>query len=101
MFAPVAVVILLFLLEGVSMLGFEKGLAERPPVVTRKLIQLANSDVIPPNASVYLSLTDTPNPRMYWAAYFLRQHPLFGTGLVAYSAIQNAQDGMNWRITLE
>ena len=31
---------------------------------------------------------------MYWAAYFLRDHPLFGSGLVAYSAIQNAQDGV-------
>lgn len=93
-YAALVIAVLWIAFEVVSMLGFEKKLAERPPVVTRKLIQLANSKLIPPGASVYLSLTNTPNPRMYWAAYFLREHPLYGSGLVAYSAIQNAQDGV-------
>lgn len=96
-FVPIAVGVigLLFVLMGVSMVWFQTTLAQRAPVVTRRLIQLANStDILEPGSSVYLSLTRQPNPRMYWTAYFLRDHPLHGSGRVAYSELHNAEDGV-------
>lgn len=99
-FAPAAILIFLFLLLGASMAWVQAALAERAPVVTRKLLQLSNSDLIPPNASIYLSLTKRSNPRMYWAAYLLRDHPLYGNGLVAYSSLTNAQEGVVYDFAL-
>ncbi len=91
---PTLMIVFLFLLLGVSMFWFQNTFAQRAPVVTRKLIQLSNSqNILAPNASIYLALTRRPNPRLYWAAYFLRAHPLFGDGRVAYSEIHNATKG--------
>lgn len=92
--APVAVTLFWLGLASGGAAGYQLILAQRDPVVTRRLIQLSNSDLLPPNASIYLSLTRVSNPRMYWAAYFLRAHPLFGNGIVAYSEINNTQDGV-------
>jgi hypothetical protein len=93
-FAMTAALVFLFALGALGMFSFQSALAQRAPVVTRKLIQLANSrNILTPRASIYLSLTRRSNPRMYWAAYLLRDHPLFGNGQVAYSTLRNAQAG--------
>lgn len=100
LFAPIAVLLLLLTLLGTSMAWFETALAVRSPPVTRKLLQLSNSNLIPTNASIYLSLTNNSNPRLYWAAYLLRHHPLFGNGTVAYSKLENAREGVVYDFAL-
>ncbi len=93
--APLVVVGFLVLLLSTSMIWFETTIAQRPPVVTRKLIQLTHSpDLLPPNAPIFLSLTRNPNPYVFWAAYLFRDHPLYGQGRVAYSDMHNARAGV-------
>ncbi len=100
LFVPIVAVLILFFLMGGSMVWFQTMLAQRDPVVTRRLIQLSNSALVPPNASILLSLTRRSNPRMYWAAYFFRENPIYGNGIVAYAEIHNAQEDIVYDFAL-
>lgn len=91
LFVPALLTAFLFLLLGMTMVWYQTMLAQRPPVVTRRLIQLSNSNLIPSDSSLFLSLSPQHNPRMYWAAYFFRARPVYGSGVVAYFEIHNAQ----------
>jgi hypothetical protein len=100
--ATMAIVLagLVFVLQGLAMFWFQNTLAQRAPAVTRRLIQLSNSDIVAPNAPIYLSLGRRSNPRMYWAAYLLREHPMIGNGMVGYSEIHNAEEGVVYEYAL-